>query len=291
MIYSLENEAIKITASTYGGEIHSLTSKIDGTEYLWNGDPEFWKYHAPILFPIIGKVKDLKYRVDGKEYTLPQHGLARISEFNLIDKTKDSISFELNYSDESLKVYPYKFSLQISYSLVEKGVIVSYKVKNIDDKDIYFSIGAHPAFMCPIENNKTLNDYYFKFSEKETSSLMILNEKGYFTNERKEFLVDSDMIPLSKELFKNDALVFDNLKSNKISICSNNSNKSLTVDFTGFPYMGLWAPATGAPFICIEPWFGHADYDNFTGDFTEKEGIQKLEVKGEFNCSYTITIE
>ena len=290
MIYSLENSTVKITASNHGGEIHSLTSKITGTEYIWNGNPEFWKYHAPILFPIVGKVKDLKYRVDGLEYELPQHGLARISEFNLLSQSDDSITFELNYSEDTLKVYPYKFSLQITYSLVENGVKVTYKVKNLDNKEIFFSIGAHPAFMCPIEENEKLEDYSFKFNSKETSSIMLLNKQGYFTGERVDYLNNSDTIPLSKEVFKNDALVFDNLKSNKITIQSKNHNKSLSLDFTGFPYMGLWAPASGAPFVCIEPWFGHADYDNFTGEFKEKEGIVSLVEKNSFECSYTISI-
>lgn len=290
MIYTLENSNLKITASEHGGEIHSITSKNDGTEYLWNGNPEFWKYHAPVLFPIVGKVKDLKYKVDKKTYELPQHGLARTSEFNLLSKSDDSITFELQYSEDTLKVYPYKFSLKITYTLLEDGVKVGYSVINLDQKEIFFSIGAHPAFMCPIEENLSLDDYYFRFSEKETKSIMLLNNQGYFTGEREEFLVNEDTIPLSKELFKRDALVFDNLKSKKISIESKNGTKSLTVDFTNFPYMGLWAPASGAPFVCIEPWYGHADYNDFSGELNEKEGILSLDKDRKFDCSFTITI-
>ena len=290
MNYTLENSNISITTSTYGGEIHSLKCKEDNTEYLWNGNPEYWKYHAPILFPIIGKVKDLKYRVDGKTYELPQHGLARISEFNLLNKDDNSITFELKYSDDTLKVYPFKFSLQITYTLLDKGVKVTYSVKNLDEKDILFSVGSHPAFMCPIEEGLSLNDYYFKFNEKETAPIMMLNSQGLFTGENKEFLNDSNIIPLSKELFKDDALVFNNLKSNIISIESEKGTKSLTVDFTGFPYIGLWAPATGAPFVCIEPWYGHADYADFNGELKDKEGIISLAVNDKFECNFTVTI-
>ena len=291
MIYSLENSKLKITASTYGGEIHSITSLDDGTEYLWNGNPEFWKYHAPILFPIVGKVKDLKYRVDGCEYELPQHGLARISEFNLLNQTKDSITFELRYTEDSLKVYPYKFALQIKYTISNNTVKVAYTVKNIDSKEIFFSIGAHPAFMCPINSNESLEDYYFKFDEKETSSIMLLNEKGYFTGKREDYLENNDKINLNTNVFKNDALVFDNLKSKTVTIQSDKTDKYLKVDFSEFPYLGLWAPATGAPFVCIEPWFGHADYNDFSGEFSEKEGIQSLNVGEEFSCNYIISIE
>lgn len=290
MIYTLENSTIKITTSPFGGELHNLTSKIDGTEFLWNGDNEYWKYHAPILFPIVGKVKNNTYRVEDENYSLPQHGLARVSEFNMIKKTDNSITFSLFYSDKTLEVYPYKFELQIRYDLIQNGVKINYKVINKDSKEIFFSIGAHPAFMCPIMPEEKMNDYYFEFNEKETSSLLTLNAEGYFSHKRVPYLNNENIIALSKEVFKNDALVFDNLKSNKIALKSKNNNKSLTMDFTGFPYIGLWSKPTGAPFVCIEPWFGHSDFEDFSEEFKEKEGIQSLNINEEFNCSYEITI-
>ena len=290
MIYSLENSSIKITASTHGGEIHSITSKVDGTEYLWDGNPECWKYHAPILFPIVGKVVDSKYRVDGKTYELPQHGLARTSEFKLDSKTDNEVTFELTFSEESLKVYPYKFSLKSTYTLDDNTVKVTYSVKNLDNKKIYFSIGTHPAFICPITQNEKLEDCYLEFSEKETSDRKVLTTEGYLSHNENECLNSTDVLTLSKELFKDDALVFDNLKSDKITIKSRNNSKALTVDFNGFPYMGIWAPKAGAPFVCIEPWFGHADYEDFNGEFSKKEGIITLEVEKEFSCTYKVTV-
>ena len=167
MIYSLENSTVKITASTHGGELNSITGKKEGTEYLWNGDLKYWKYHAPHLFPIIGKVIDSKYRVDGKIYELPAHGIARVADFEFISQTNNSITFELKDSEESLKVYPYKFSLQVTYTLEENAIKTSFKVINLDDKKIYFSIGDHPAFMCPIEKDEKLEDCYLEFNNKE----------------------------------------------------------------------------------------------------------------------------
>lgn len=290
MVYSLENSSIKITASTHGGEIHSITSKDDGTEYLWNGNPEYWKYHAPILFPIVGKVLDSKYKVDGKTYELPQHGLARTSEFELISQTEDELIFQLDYSEESLKIYPYKFSLNAIYYLEENTVSVTYSVRNLDNKRIYFSIGAHPAFMCPINKDDKLEECYFQFNEKETSDKRILTEEGYLSHNKDKCLNSTDTLMLSKELFNDDALIFDDLKSDKITIRSKNNDKALIVDFEDFPYMGLWAPKDGAPFVCIEPWFGHADYEDFKGEFSEKEGVVSLEVGKEFNCTYEITV-
>lgn len=290
MLYTLENELVKITASTYGAELHNLISKKSNTEFLWNGNPEYWKYHSPVLFPIVGKVKDGKYKVEGNVYELPQHGLGRISNYEMIEKTSDSITFELKYSEATLKVYPYKFSLKIKYTLIKNSVKVSYIVENLDNKTIYFSIGAHPAFLCSIEPNETIDDYYFEFNKKETVSTMLLNKDGYFVKDRKELLNNENIINLSKELFKNDALVFDNLKSNEISLKSKNHSKFLTMNFEGFPFMGLWSKAEGAPFVCIEPWYGHADFFDFNGELKDKSGIQELNIGQTFNVSYTITL-
>ncbi|WP_370772482.1 aldose 1-epimerase family protein [Clostridium sp.] len=291
MLYTLENEKIKITISNQGAELHNITSKVDGTEYLWNRNKRYWGYSAPVLFPIVGKVNNGSYRVDGKEYNLPQHGLARLKEFEMIKKTDDNIVFELVDSEETLKVYPYKFSLKISYTLLEDGVITEYIVENTDNKMIYFSIGAHPAFMCPIMPGEIIDDYYFEFNEKENCDIMPINKDGYIKRERKQYLVDNNIIPLSFDLFKGDALVFDSLKSNKIRLKSVNHDKVLTMDFTGFPYMGLWTKSTGAPFVCIEPWYGHADFEDFTGELKDKDGIQKLDIGEKFNSSYTVTIK
>lgn len=291
MIYSLENEEIKISVSNHGAELHSLTSQKENTEYLWNGNPEYWKYHAPTLFPIIGKTKNLKYRIDGQEYELPAHGLARISEFDLIEKTDNYIAFELKYSEESLKAYPYKFSLIIAYEIKDNCLKVMYEVKNIDNKDIYFSIGGHPAFMCPIEKGESLEDCYLEFNKVESASVRGVNKDVYLLRKTKEFLKNENILQPSKELFKNGLLMFSNLKSNTVAIKSRKNKKSLSVEFDGFPYLCIWTLETGAPFLCIEPWFGHPEYEDFTGEFKDREGTVSLKAGEKFNCAYKIIIE
>lgn len=255
---------------------------------IWN--KKYWGYHEPVVFSIVGKVKNGVYKVDGKEYELPQHGLARLKQFEIIEKTDNKIVFELLYSEETLKVYPYKFSLKITYTLLDNGVITSYTVENKDNKKIYFSIGAHPAFMCPMQAGEIIDDYYFEFNKKENCDIIPVTKDGYISRERKEYFKDNNIIPLSFDVFKDDALVFDSLKSTQISLKSVNHNKSLTMDFTGFPYMGLWTKFTGAPFVCIEPWYGHADFEDFNGELKDKSGIEELEVGEIFNSSYTVTI-
>ncbi|WP_160677765.1 aldose 1-epimerase family protein [Clostridium sp. C8-1-8] len=290
MINTIENNFLKISSSTYGGELHSIFSKSDNTERLWNGDETYWKYHAPILFPIVGKVNNNQYLVNGEKYSLPQHGLARVQDFSLLNKTENSITYELIYSEETLKVYPFKFSLKISYIIENNTLTIDYTVTNLDSKVMPFSIGAHPAFMCPILENESLSDYYFEFNKEETASLIPLNNDGFLRREAVPFLKNENNIMLSKKLFMNDALVLKQLVSTKISLKSRNHSKSLDFDFSGFPYLGLWSKPTGAPFVCIEPWYGHADYEDFTGEFSDKEGVLNLDKGKSFNCSYSVTI-
>lgn len=276
MLHTLENDTIKITADTRGGELHSITGKQAGTEFLWNGDPAYWKYRAPILFPIVGKVIDGQYRVGGKTYELPQHGLARISEFTLAEKTADSISFRLASSAASLKAYPFHFALTIAYTLGENTVTTALRVENPGGEAMPYSIGAHPAFLCPIDPADDITDCYLEFSEAETASVLPLTPRGYLSRETRPYLSSAKTLALSGELFQHDAIIFERLASKTLAIKSKRSAKSLEISIADFPFLGIWAPADGAPFLCIEPWQGHSDFDGFTGEFKDKAGVVEL---------------
>ena len=290
MVYIIENSKLKILVNTYGAELNSVLSKEGDIEYLWNRDPLGWKYQTPILFPIVGKLKESRYTVNNIRYELPQHGFARLSEFDLVENKDNSIKLELKYSEESLKIYPFKFKLSCEYVLNNNEIEVIYNVSNLDDKKIYFSIGAHPAFMCPREKYEAIEDYYLEFNKKETASIMLLNDDGYLSKESKLYLNDDNIINLSSNTFENDALIFNNLKSNVVTLKSKKSDKSVSFDFNMFPYLGIWSPKNGANLICIEPWYGHADFYDFNGDFSQKSGIIELDVDKNFSCSYNITI-
>lgn len=275
---TLQNDVLKITVAERGAELKSITALKDGTEYLFDSDPTWWKYSSPVLFPIVGKVKGGKYRAEGREFELGQHGFARTSYFWLVDATEKTLSFALESNAATLAVYPYRFRLEISFELIGNEVKVSWSVMNKDNKEIYFSIGAHPAICCPISYREKFEDYYLKFNRAEKSSRIPLTANGVLSHDRIPTL-DGTELNLNYELFKGDALVFDDLKSDEISVCSRKSSKSITIRAKNFPYWGLWTPAQGgAPFICIEPWCGHADYEDFNGELKDKEGIIKLGV-------------
>lgn len=289
MIHTLKNDALKITVADYGAELKSLTGA-DGTEYLFDGNPKWWKYTSPVLFPFVGKLVNNKYRAEGKEFSLPQHGFARITNFECIREENDEIAFRLNWNEETLKVYPYKFSLEISYILKKNTVAVIWVVKNIDDKPIYFSIGAHPALKCPIVDGENFDDCYLKFNKTEKSARLLLSSSGNLSHNRIPTL-DGDTLELNYDLFKGDALVFDDLKSDEITICSKKSSKSITLQAKGYPFWGIWTPNQGgAPLLCIEPWQGHADFEDFNGDITQKDGIHKIEVGQSYGTNYTFIV-
>ena len=290
MLHTLTNDLLKITVDDHGAELKSITEIFDGTEYLFDGNPKWWKYTSPVLFPIVGKLVNGKYRAEGKEFELPGHGFARTSEFKCIREENDEVVFRLSWSEETLKVYPYKFELDIAYILRNNRVEVMWTVRNIDEKIMYFSIGAHPALKCPIVEGEKFDDCYLKFNVAEKSSRILLLPSGPLSHDRVPTL-DGNELNLNYEMFKGDALIFDDLKSDAISICSRKSSKSITLRAKGFPFWGIWTPDKGgAPFLCIEPWHGHADFEDFNGDISEKDGIRKLPAWETFDAGYFFVI-
>ena len=291
MLHTIKNDVLKITVDDHGAELKSITGVSDGTEYLFDADPKWWKYSSPVLFPIVGKLVGNKYRVDGKEYSLPGHGFGRISDYTCIREEVDELAFALDWSDKTLEVYPFKFRLEIAYILRKNEVKVMWTVKNVDDKIMYFSIGAHPAIRCPIVDGETFDDCFLEFNVAEKSARIPLDPSGPLTHDRIP-TIDGKILKLNYELFKGDALVFDDLKSDEIAIRSRKSPKSVTLRAKGFPFWGIWTPDKGgAPFLCIEPWHGHADFIDFKGELKDKDGIRALDPDETFNAGYSFIIK
>jgi galactose mutarotase-like enzyme len=291
MSVQLRNDLIQIEILEKGAELCSLKHINDDIEYIWHADPVYWKRHAPVLFPIVGRVVDDQYRVNGVTYHLAQHGFARDMVFTVTDQSEFHVTLTLQWNDETYKVYPFKFEFAITYTINKKKVSIEYCVRNLDQKPIYFSVGAHPGFNCPINRSDSFNDYYFEFDKRENAAITLLTSDGLLKKEKVAYLNNQNIIELNDTLFKNGALIFDQLKSSRVSLKSRKSNRCVHVDFEEFPMLGLWSKAEGAPFVCIEPWVGHADYDDFKEDFSKKEDLTCLDVQKVFKRKFDITID
>lgn len=291
MLYSLENDKLCVQVRSYGAELRSIKERENETEYLWDGNPQWWKYSSPVLFPIVGKLQDGKYRVNGNEFELPGHGFGRISEYQLVERRQDYIEFALKWSEESLASYPWKFQLNVAYALKDKTVEVIWKVQNLDEKEMVYSIGAHTAFRCPLVQGEEFSDYYLKFNQEEDNINMPLNSKGQFLKAQGETHLQGQQLDLNYEMFAGDALAYKGLKSDVVTICSHKSDKKVSMEAKDFPFWGFWTPAQGgAPFLCLEPWQGHADYEGYDGEFAEREGSLKLASGETQKFHYTIRI-
>lgn len=276
MISTIMNDFLVVSATTLGAELKSIRSLETGIEYLWQAHKEIWPRHAPNLFPIVGKMAG-KYTVDGKEYQLNQHGFARDMEFKLASSSDSELVYELAYSDETLKLYPYKFNFQIVYQISGNELIVKYIVKNNDNKTIYFSLGAHPAFNVPLIVGEKFEDYFLEFEDYETIGRYPI-ENGLIAQQPVALLDDKKKLPLTKELFLEDALVLKNMKSEQITLKSSKSRYYVKMRYRGFPFFGIWTKPGFDKFICLEPWRGIADTVGKSTSFQEKEGMLSLEV-------------
>ena len=220
MLYTIENNELCVQVRDHGAELRSIKEREDETEYLWNGDPTWWRYSSPVLFPIVGKLKGNKYRVGGKTYELPSHGLGRISDFQRVEKEADRIAFSLCWTEESLAHYPWKFELQVAYELHGKQVKVIWTVHNHDDHEMIYSIGAHGAFRCPIVHGEAFSDYYLEFNHEEDAPNMPLNKEGQYLRAHGTKPLKGTRLPLCYEEFKDDVLAYHNLKTDKVTLRS-----------------------------------------------------------------------
>lgn len=285
---SIENKHLKITAKQAGAELTSIFNKTNQTEYLWQADPTYWGRQAPILFPIVGKLKADTYYMGKKKYTMKQHGLARNLDFKMVENDGYSLYYELESNKKTLKQYPFPFRLLIQYTLKGKDLIVFYKVSNPVATPLYFSIGGHPAFNCPLHAEELRSDYQLVFDKKETATTQRLTD-GNRNDITVPILQQEKALPITKNLFDEDALIFDNLQSSKVHL-QKGKHKILSFDFTGFPYLGIWSKSQTSPFVCIEPWYGIADHRSHQQQLAEKEGIMRLEGNAQFSCYYGITV-
>ncbi|WP_313581521.1 aldose 1-epimerase family protein [Chishuiella sp.] len=285
----IENDFLRVEFSLKGAELKSIFNKKNKKEILWQADPKFWAKSSPILFPIVGALKNDKYTYLDKQYSLSRHGFARDMVFDKIENNESKIIFSLKSNKDTIKIYPFQFDLQIIYSLDSNRLNVDYIVKNLEkENDLLFSLGAHPAFNIEVNDDKNYSDYEIYFPSDEfleinqlTNNLIAENKKIINLNNKK--------LDLSYQLFESDALVMTNLKSESLILRNKIDNDSLIFSFNNFPFFGIWA-AKNANFVCLEPWSGIADFENHNQHLEQKVGILKLSSTENWKANWFIEI-
>lgn len=286
----ISNLNLEVKIEQTGAELSSIKSKSTGREFVWDANPDIWGSSAPVLFPIVGGLKNGQTCYDSKQYPMPRHGIVRHNpNIHVVSQESDRITLRLVASEQTQKQYPFLFTFDINYRVKDNSVIVSHTIKNNDTRDMFFSVGAHPAFNCPINKGESLTDCYLEFSERETLSTSPLTKDGLVKAESIPVIDNDNILPLTEHIFDNDALIFRNLKSRCVTLRSHKSDTALAVEFPDFNYLGIWAKPN-APFVCIEPWLGIADSENCDGMLEHKEAIIKLPAGEKFEAKYVIRI-
>ncbi len=282
----IENDHLVVRINKKGAELQSI--QLNALEYLWQADPNYWGKHAPVLFPIVGELKDGKYIFENKECHLSRHGFARDKIFEGKQTSSGSANFTLHSNADTLAVYPFQFIFQVQYEIKQQTVYCSYIVQNVNDVDMYFSVGGHPAFRVPLNNKLQYEDYILEFNNDTTLKRFLLNN-GLTNDDTETLQLDDKKLPLKSSLFYDDALVLKHIKSNQIKLYSDKDPHGLNFRFEGFPYFGIWA-ANDAPFVCLEPWCGIADNIYHDYQLKKKEGINQLAAGANWKRTWSVEL-
>ncbi len=295
----IHNEYISISIKEHGAELTSIKKLSSGEELLWQGDPAYWKRQSPVLFPIVGSVWNNRYVYSGKTFEMSQHGFARDMEFSLVEKPDvyenpdDYIEFELRSCESTKKLYPADFSLRIGYKLQGNTIKVIWNVSNKGNEDMYFQIGAHPAFNYKgFDKDANTQGYFSILPVSRSYKLSVITEKGCIGNDVKEVpYSEYCIIPITKTTFNNDALILEDSQASNITLLDANRTPYLRLVFDA-PVVGLWSPAKDAyaPFVCIEPWYGRCDRIGYEGEFSKRDWTLHLKPNESFKTSYDIEI-
>lgn len=286
-MYQLENDHLRIAIDARGAELKSVYSKPLDLEYMWGADPAYWAKTSPVLFPIVGALKENTYQYEGQGYHLSRHGFAREQVFNLVAQSADSLTFSIESDADTLKVYPFPFSFSIIYTLTAGELAVGYRVQNNGTGTMFFSVGGHPAFKVPLVEGTRYEDYQLIFETEETTGRWPISKEGLIEKPPQALLHQTRVLPLTKELFSKDAVVLKHLQSQWVQLASDKTTHGWRFFFPLFPYLGLWA-APGADFVCIEPWCGIADSVDADGQLPNKEGIISLAPQQDFNVQWSV---
>ena len=290
-IFNLENSRVKIEVSTIGAELQSLYSKETALEYLWQLGYETWPHHSMLLFPNPGRIAGDRTIIDGKVYPATMHGFANDMEFEVLESDEKHLLLQICQNELTKKSFPYDFRLQVEFSLEEEVVVQKFRVINDDDRTVYFSLGAHPGFYCPIAIDETGDDYVMAFDSAQNVNLLELQDgTRLLTGKRIPYLVGEKDIPLSDHFFDNGPLLLDGIDAKTITMKSKRSGRFVELGIEGFPYMCLWGVGSKMSIMCIEPWCGTSDLADTDHVWETKLGIESVAVGEVFERTMTFRV-
>jgi galactose mutarotase-like enzyme len=291
MLHTIENEKLICSIDSNGAEIRSLRNKTTGEEYIWQIDKSIWGSSSPVLFPAIGKIKQDKFIFKGKEYAMPKHGIIRNNNLLSFEQLSgSSCSFVLKSSEKTLRQYPFQFSFTVEFSLIEKRLLMIYKVENRDSVPMPFACGGHTAYACPLTENIKLSDYVIEFPTQLNLKAGTLGASGLLSSHIREMITTENALPLSDTLFNEDALIFANIDCNWIRLRKKNMKKGIIVRYTDYPHLALWSKPL-ADYVCIEPWLGLPDREEESIDITQKPTLKTIEPDTQFTIAIETEIE
>ena len=287
MRYFLENDILKVEIDSFGAELKSVIRKDNNREYMWYGNKKFWGRTSPVLFPFVGSMKDKKFSWQGKDYPMGQHGFARDMEHSLVSQTEEEIWFCLKSNDETMEKYPFAFILSIGYRLTRDQVDVLWKVENPAESDLYFSIGAHPAFLCPVHGENKKTGYRLTFDGvSEIHHHGNTLDTGLAVKEDLILPLTDGYATITDDFFDRCTYMIEGNQTGKVGIADPEGKQIVDVIFDT-PLFAIWSPeGKNAPFVCIEPWFGRSDDTGFSGDISKREYIQCLKAQEKFEAGY-----
>lgn len=293
MLHTIENAFVRATFSSIGCELQSLILKKDNTEYIWQADPDIWEKHAPLLFPLIGRLKDGEYTFEGKTYHAPSHGFARDSEFEVVSKTEDSITFLLKPNELSAAIYPFAFELEICYTLDGNTLKKAHTFRNCDTKALYYEIGGHDGYNLCLEAGETMEDYYLDFGDLTQIHPLDVDENVFLLNSRRTISLEDGKLPLYMDLFVPDALILHDIQAKTVSIKSTKSDRQIKFEFPDFKTLGIWTKHMpyNTNYVCLEPWSTLPDCAYLGKELTEKVDIRKVEAGESETLCFMTTIQ
>lgn len=291
MIQTIQSGNVVAKIKNFGGELTSFTK--DGKEYLWQGNPEFWDGQAPVLFPVVGRLKNGVLAIKGKNYPMPKHGFVREMELEVADKSEDSITFSLSQNEITKQYYPWDFAFSVQYTLTESKLTCRFLVENTDKESIFFGVGGHPAFNVPMNDGEKFEDYQLEFEKEETLYSNHVREDDAIMAEEKDLMLKSGRIlPLKRSLFNNDAMIFEDIASKQVDLVHKDTHKGIRFAYEDFPVLAVWTRGEelDAPYVCLEPWCSMGFRDNEDGSIETKYGIQSLQPGEIFTVQFSVEI-